>query len=519
MSTTVTVDPITRIEGHLRMDVEVEDGKVTNAHVAGELFRGFENILRGRNPVDAQQITQRICGVCPAAHAQAATLNLDSAFGVTPPENGRLIRNLVLGANYIQSHILHFYHLAALDYVDITAILKYTGSDPKLQKLKAWAQAEVDSGRATAVAPFLPRYKGDYITDTELNIGAIAHYLEALEMRRKAHEMLAIFGGKMPHEIAILPGGASEKVTVDKIVAFQYRLKELQTFIDTVYIPDVLAVADAYKQYFGIGVGCGNLLAYGVFEEDSAGSKKLLPAGTYIDGNAGPFSDAKIAEYVKKSRYSSATGRHPSQGETVPDHQKKGAYSWLKAPRYDKKVLEVGPLARMAVAHLTGGNDKASKLVTDTLKRYDAPISALFSVLGRHAARALECKVVADRCAEWVTELKPGKPSHTKFEIPEEATGMGLTEAPRGALGHWITIKNKKIDNYQCVVPTTWNASPRDDKKQPGPMEQALVGTPIADPENPIEALRVVRSFDPCIACAVHMVTPDGHTLSEFRAV
>ena len=519
MHTRVSIDPITRIEGHLRIDVDVEDGKVTGARSHGEMFRGFETILRGRNPIDAQQLTQRICGVCPAAHAQAATLSLDSAFGVTPPENGRLIRNLVLGANYLQSHILHFYHLAALDYVDITAILKYTGSDPKLAKLKTWVQAEVDSGRATAAAPFLPRYKGDYITDVELNIAAIAHYLEALEMRREAQEMLAIFGGKMPHNTAIFPGGASEKATVDKILAYQSRLTGLQQFIDNVYIPDVLAVAGGYKQYFGIGRGCGNLLAYGAFEEDVSGESKLFPPGTYIDGKVGEFSDSNIAEQVRYSKYSSPTDRHPSRGETAPDHLKKDAYSWIKAPRYDGKVVEVGPLARIAVAHLTGANDQVSKLVTDTLKSCNADLPALFSVLGRHAARALECKVVADRCAEWVMELKPDQPSHTNFEIPGEATGMGLTEAPRGALGHWITISNKKIERYQCVVPTTWNASPRDDKRQPGPIEQALVGTPIADPENPIEALRVVRSFDPCIACAVHIVTPDGHTLSEFRVV
>ena len=517
MSKKITIDPITRIEGHLKIEIEVDNGKVTKAKSCGEMFRGWEKILRGRNPVDAQQLTQRICGVCPASHAQASSLNLDNAFGITPPENGRLIRNLVLGANFIQSHILHFYHLAALDYVDITAILNYRGTDPRLNHVKAWAKAEIDSGRATAVAPFLPRYVGDYITDTDLNISAIAHYLEALEMRRKAHEMLAIFGGKMPHEIAILPGGASEKVTVNKIAAYASRVKELQTFIDHTYIPDVLAVADNYKNYFGIGKGCGNLLAYGVFEENSSGKTKLLSSGTYIDGKVGEFSDAKIAEHVKYSRYSSASRRHPSQGETEAALDKKKAYSWVKAPRYDGKVLEVGPLARMAIAHFKGANAKISNLISDTLKRYDAPVSALFSVLGRHAARALECKVVADRCAEWVTQLRPGEPVHTKFEIPAEGNGMGLTEAPRGALGHWITIKNKKIDMYQCVVPTTWNASPQDDKGQMGPIEQALIDTPVADPNNPIEAGRVVRSFDPCIACAVHVVNAEGGVLSRFR--
>ena len=455
MSTTVTIAPITRIEGHLKIEIEVDGGKVTQARSSAEMFRGWEKILCGRNPLDAQQLTQRICGVCPASHAQAATLNLDKAFGVTPPDNGRIIRNLLLAANFIQSHLLHFYHLAALDYVDITAILKYQGKDPRLMRVRAWAQSEVDSGRASAVAPFLPTYAGDLISDTDLNIAAIAHYLEALEIRRKAHEMLAVFGGRMPHEVAILPGGASERVTVKKMVDFSSRLKELQTFIDNTYIPDVLAVADNYPSYFEIGRGCGNLLAYGAFEEDGAGKDRFFPSGTYIDGKVGEFSNAKIAEYVKYSKYSSDSGKHPSQGETEPAHDKKNAYTWLKAPRYDGKVVEVGPLARMAIVHLKGTNEQVSQLVGDTLARYNAPVSALFSVLGRHAARALECKVVADRCAEWVTRLVPGKPVHTKFEIPLEGQGMGLTEAPRGALGHWITIKNKMIDNYQCVVPTT----------------------------------------------------------------
>ena len=231
------------------------------------------------------------------------------------------------------------------------------------------------------------------------------------------------------------------------------------------------------------------------------------------------FSDKKLAEYVKPSKYSSGSGHHPSKGETEPDPKKKNAYSWLKAPRYDKNVMEVGPLARVVVAHLTGKDEKLSKMVTDTLARFDAPVEALFSVLGRHAARALEAKIVADRCAEWVMELQPGKPAHTPYDIPDQSEGVGLTEAPRGALGHWISIKGKRIGNYQCVVPTTWNGSPCDDNGAKGSMEQALIGTPIADVDNPIEAGRVVRSFDPCIACAVHVVRPDRELVSQFRVV
>ena len=509
MAKKISVDPVTRIEGHLKIELEIEDGKVSDAKTAGEMFRGWEIILKDRDPRDAQMITQRICGVCPCGHAQASTLCLDDAFGIHPPDNGRLIRNLIFGANYIQSHILHFYHLAALDYVDITAILKYTGNDPGLNKLKAWAKTEVDSARPTAVAPFLPRLKGDYISDTDTNINCIAHYLKALDIRKKAQEMLCIFGGRMPHEIAVMPGGACERPTVDKITSYLYRLKELQSFIDNVYVPDVMAVAKAYSQYFAIGKGCGNFLAYGAFEEKNDGTEKFISGGLYIDGQVQPLDASKIAEYVKYSKYSSKSGLHPSRGETVPEPNKKKAYTWLKSPRYDGKVCEVGPLARMVINHLQGKNPILSKMVTDTLSAFNAPVTALFSVLGRHATRALECKLVADKCAEWVMQLDPSKPVHTKFEIPEQSAGMGLTEAPRGALGHWISIKNKKIDNYQAVVPTTWNASPRDDKNKPGPMELALIGTPVADPDNPIEPLRVVRSFDPCLACAIHIIEPD----------
>lgn len=518
MTKKITIDPVTRIEGHLKIEVEVKDGKVSDARSSGEMFRGWEIILKGRDPKDAQMITQRICGVCPSPHAQASTLCLDDAFGVHPPDNGRLIRNLILGANFIDSHILHFYHLAALDYVDITAILKYTGNDPGLNRIKAWAKTEIDSGRPTAVAPFLPRLKGDYIADAEINIAAIAHYLKALDVRKKAHEMLCIFGGRMPHEIAIMPGGVCERPTVDKITSFLYRLKELQSFIDNAYIPDVITVAKAYPRYFDIGKGSGNLLAYGVFEENNEGTKKYISGGVYIDGKVQTLDPQQIAEYVKYSRYSSGSGLHPSKGETAPQPDKKKAYSWIKSPRYDNKVCEVGPLSRMMVNHLSGANVTVSKLVTDTLTQLSAPASALFSVLGRHAARALECKLVADKCAEWVMQLDPSKPVHTKFEIPDQSSGMGLTDAPRGALGHWITIKNKKIDRYQCVVPTTWNASPRDDKNQPGPLEQALIGTPVADPENPIEPLRVVRSFDPCLACAIHILEPQKD-VKKFRVI
>lgn len=515
----VIIDPITRIEGHLKIEAVVENGEVKEARSSGTLFRGIELILRGRDPRDAQQLTQRICGVCPAGHATAAALNLDSAFGIADkiPENGRIIRNLILGSNYLQSHILHFYHLAALDYVDVTCVAGYEGSDPALNSVKRF----VERGE---LGPFVPRYEGDYRLPPEVNRQAVAHYVQALDMRRKAHEMLALFGGKMPHSVGIVPGGATEVPTVDKIAAFLWRLNEIRDFIDTVYIPDVLTVAQSYGDHFQIGRGCGNYLSYGVFDLDSretnlAKRSRLLPSGTVSAADLRPkdLDAAKIQEDVRHSWYAdSSGGRHPSRGETSPQPGKDGAYSWLKSPRYDGQVHEVGPLARLVVAYVRG-DEKVKALIDGTLAQLGAPIEALFSALGRHAARALETKLVADAMADWVLQLKPGEPVYFDYELPDEAEGMGLTEAARGALGHWISIKDGRIASYQCVVPTTWNCSPRDARGQPGPVEQALQGVKVRDEENPFELVRIVRSFDPCLACAVHLVTPKGRSLGEFR--
>ena len=516
----ITIDPITRIEGHLKVEVVVDDGEVKDARSSGTLFRGFELILRGRDPRDAQRITQRICGVCPAVHATAAALNLDSAFGVDDriPDNGRIVRNLILGSNYIQSHVLHFYHLAALDYVDVTAVADYEGDDPALNSVKAF----ISRGE---LGPFGPRYEGDYRLLPEINRAATAHYVKALEMRRKAHEMLAIFGGKMPHNVAVVPGGVTQPVTMDKIASFLWRLNELRDFIDHVYIPDVLAVADAYADYFEIGAGCGNLLAYGVFDLDGKESNLLMRERFLGGGRIGgdlflqEVDPAQITEQVRHSWYDDIiTDRNPADGDTVPSLEKDGAYSWLKAPRYDEQVYEVGPLARIVVAYARG-DEQAKALVDSVLSQFDAPVEALFSVLGRHAARALECKLVADAMADWVLQLKPDEPVCAEYELPETAQGVGLVDGPRGALGHWIRIEDGVIANYQCVVPSTWNLSPRDDHDQPGPAEQALIGTRVKDEINPFEVVRIVRSFDPCLACAVHIVDARGQERARFRVV
>jgi hydrogenase large subunit len=481
--TTIRIEPVTRIEGHLDIEVEVEDGQVVDAKSSGTMFRGFEVILKDRDPRDATILTQRICGVCPISHAMASTLNLESAFGVLPPDNGRILRNLVLGANFIMSHILHLYHLAALDYINTEGIVD--------------------------MSPWQPRYVTPDMVTGGIADALVGHYVQALEIRRKAHQMGAIFGAKLPCTSTFVPGGCTEVVTAEKVAAFRSLLDELRSFIDGIYIPDVLAVAGAFPGYFNIGTGCGNMLAYGVFDFDATGTAKLLSRGRYTDGAYETFDPAQITEDVQYSWYSSPSGLNPAVGETEPDLDKPGAYSWLKSPRYLDKVHEAGPLARMFVSYLAE-EPTVKGLVDDVLDDFGAGPEALFSVLGRHAARALECKFVADSMDGWLDQLEEGEPVYNYNPIPSYATGIGLTEAPRGALGHWIEISDQKISRYQVITPTNWNASPMDDNNQKGPIEQALIGTPVADESKPIELLRVVHSFDPCLACSVHLVRPNG---------
>lgn len=513
----IVIDPVTRIEGHLKIEAITEDGLVREARCGGLMFRGLELILRGRDPRDAQRITQRICGVCPTAHAIASSLALDDAFGIAElvPPNGRIMRNLIFGSNFIQSHILHFYHLAALDYVDVTAAAGYTGPDRRLRQVS-------DYVARGSLSPFLPRYEGDYRLSRRANQQAVSNYVEALHMRREAQEMLAIFGGKMPHSMGIFPGGALEQVTVDKIVAFRWQLNRLRDFVDEHYLPDVLAVARAYPDYFEIGGGCRHYLSYGNWDLDQSPdlTKRLrvLPNGR-VNGSLDAiesFDPERIREHVKNSWYGSKSDLHPSIGETDADPKKPGAYSFVKAPRYDGQVHEVGPLARLLVAYARG-QERVRALVDSVLSELGAKPAALFSVLGRHAARALETKLIIELMDDWALQLKPGESNCAVYDLPENGTGMGLTEAPRGSLGHWINIKDGVIANYQAVVPTTWNCSPRDDRDQPGACEQALEGTKIRDEQNPFELVRIVRSFDPCLACSIHMVSPKGRENGIFR--
>ena len=494
MSKKIKIDPVTRIEGHLAIEAIVDDGVVKEAKSLGTLFRGFEIILKGRDPRDANQLTQRICGVCPIAHATASALCLDDAFALTDkiPNNAKLIRNLIFGSNFLQSHILHFYHLAALDYVDAASVVG-------------------------DLAPFVPRYEGDYRVSAKANAELVNHYLKALDIRRKCQEMLSIFGGKMPHNVGIVPGGVTEKPTEDKITNFLWRLNEIRDFVDNTYIPDVIAVAKAYSDYFEIGKGCKSLLAYGGFDSPNG---KLFEAGVISpDLHSEMFSKDNITEDIKHSWYAdSDSGKNPAQGQTKPELKKKQAYSFLKSPRYKGKVCELGPLARM-VCNYVQAKGKTKELVDSLLGQLGAGVDALFSVLGRHAARALEAKLVADTMADWLQALKPTEPAIVQHKIPDQAEGAGLTEAPRGAVGHWITIKDKKTERYQVITPTAWNASPKDDKDQPGPVEQAIIGTKVKDSDNPFELVRIVRAFDPCLACSVHLLDVRGIELGAFRAV
>jgi hydrogenase large subunit len=514
----IVIDPVTRIEGHLKIEAVVDDGRVKEAKSAGTLFRGLELIMRDRDPRDAQRISQRICGVCPTSHSIAATLNLDSAFGIADkiPDNGRIIRNLILGAAHIADHILHFYHLVALDYVDVAKLAKYEGNNPALNSIKSF----ISRGE---LGPFIPRYEGDYRLPDEVNEQAIAHYIAAFDMRRKGQEMLTMFGGKMPHNMGIMPGGVTSTPTVDNMASFLWRLKELQEFIDNVYLPDVIAVAGVYSDYFEIGHGCGNLLAYGSYELDreeadlTKRNRFFKPGITSTNLKFNEFDPTKITEEVKHSWYAdSISGRHPSRGDVILDEEKKGAYSWLKSPRYDKTVFEVGPLARIMVNYVNN-NPGVKSLVDSTLSRADLKPRDMFSVMGRNLARALETKLIADAMTAWVLELKPGNPAYISYELPEESTGMGLVGAARGALGHWIEIKEGKIANYQVITPSTWNISPRDDEDQPGPLEQAITGTRIKDEANPFEIVRIVRAFDPCLACSIHLLSPKGQNMGKFR--
>ena len=560
----IVVDPITRIEGHLRIEAEIEGGSIKDAWSSATMFRGIEKILKGRDPRDAWFWTQRFCGVCTTVHSIASIRAVEDALKIKIPPNAQLIRNIIMGIQNVQDHVIHFYHLHALDWVDITSGLK---ADPgKTAALAAsisdWPnnsptyfkavqdkiKAFVASGR---LGPFANAYWGHpaYKLPPEANLMATAHYLEALEWQKDVIKIHAILGSKNPHPQTFLVGGMSIPVdpdsqnalNADKLFEIKRLLKKAQDFVEKVYIPDLLAVASFYKDWAGIGGGVGNYLSYGEFPD--ANGKLWFPAGAILNKDLSkvlPVDQGKIAEYVDRSWFDNSAGAgkglHPYDGETEvhytgpkPPYQNldtNAKYSFVKAPRYEEKAMEVGPLARILVAYASG--HKETKAVVDlVLGKLGVGAPALFSTLGRTGARGIDCLLVAQQTPKWLDELI-GNISKGDYRIhanemwdpstwPAEAKGYGWHEAPRGALGHWIKIKDQKILNYQAVVPSTWNASPRDAKGQRGPYEAALVGTPVADPNKPLEILRTIHSFDPCLACAVHVMDVDGNELVKVK--
>lgn len=566
MARKLVVDPITRIEGHLRIEAQVEGGKIVDAWSSSTAFRGVETILKGRDPRDAHHFTQRFCGVCTTVHSMASIRAVEDALNIEIPDNARLIRNLIMGIQNVQDHVIHFYHLHALDWVDITSALK---ADPvataKLaQSTSPWpkssatyfkgvqdrVKAFVGTGR---LGPFANAYWGHsaYKLPPEANLMAVAHYLEALEWQKEVIKIHAVLGSKNPHPQTFLVGGmaipvdpnSQNAINADKLAYIGKLLKQAREFVEQVYIPDVLAVAPFYLDWAGIGGGVGNFLSYGDFPD--ANGQNFLPRGIIMGKDISKLlemDEKKIAEYVAHSWYTYSggddKGLHPYDGETNDNYtgpkppyeylDTDNKYSWVKSPRYENQPMEVGPLARILVAYV-GGVPEVQAAVNHVLNTLGAPAEALFSTLGRTAARAIDCLVLAQKNESWLAELAANM-DRGMLEVhngdkwdpstwPKEAMGFGWHEAPRGALGHWIRIKDQKIENFQAVVPSTWNAGPRDPMGQRGPYEEALIGTPIADPNKPVEILRTIHSFDPCLACAVHVLDGNGSEIIRVKAL
>ena len=558
----VVIDPVTRIEGHLRIEAEIDGNQVKDAWSSGTMFRGIELILRGRDPREAWIWAQRICGVCTTVHALASVRAVEDALGIEVPDNARLVRSLIAGSQNVQDHIIHFYHLHALDWVDVTVALK---ADPAktsqiAQSISDWPKSSTvyfktiqDRVKTLVASGQLSLFSsGDwghpaYKLPPEVNLLAVAHYIEALELQRDFIRMHAVLGGKNPHPQSYLVGGMSTSIDAnepeavinpERITLLNELVTLGQNFVRQVLIPDVLAVAGYYRDWFGYGEGLGNFMAYGDYPSGSVRDPAgfLLPRGIILNRDLStvhPFDPKNVTEYVTHSWYEYSdgdqAGKHPSEGETKPKYsgpkppyeylQTEQKYSWLKSPRYDDRPMEVGPLARTLVAYASG-NEQIKKRVDGVLAQLNLPPTALFSTMGRIAARALEAEFMSEQLSSWVHQLDSNM-AHGDLRIhnndkwdpdtwPKSCQGFGLEEAPRGSLGHWVEIENKKIVNYQAVVPSTWNAGPRDAHGQRGAYEAALQGTPIADPERPLEVLRTVHSFDPCLACAVHVVDATG---------
>lgn len=567
----IVVDPITRIEGHLRIEAQVEDGAITEAWSSCTMWRGIETILQKRDPRDAWYFCQRICGVCTTVHALASVRAVENALEIEPPLNAQLIRNLIALSQFVHDHVVHFYHLHALDWVDVvsaldadpaaTARLQASISDyPRagvehFRSVQARLTAFVEGGR---LGPFANGYWGHpaYKLPPEANLMAVSHYLDALEFQRQYIQIHAILGGKNPHLQTYVVGGMAIPIDLNSEDAINsFRLRQLRgfltdglRFVEQAYVPDILAVAPFYLDWAQLGEGVGNYMAFGDFPTGAANPAQepeslFLPRGVVVGkdlSRPGPFDPSNIAEYVTHSWYEyeggDDTALAPFDGETKPDYtgpappydflDTDGKYSWLKSPRYEDRPMEVGPLARMLVAYASG-HERVRELVDSTLNELGAAPAALFSTLGRTAARAIETQVLAEHALDVLDQLEANIGSGDwrianidRWEPrtwPGSARGFGMHEAPRGALSHWVDIDDRAIAHYQAVVPSTWNAGPRDANGNPGPYEAALVGTPVANPEQPLELLRTIHSFDPC--CAAHVLDADGNPVTEVRVV
>ena len=569
MAERIVIDPITRIEGHLRIEAQVDaNNTITEAYSSGTMVRGIEKILVGRDPREAWAFAQRACGVCTTVHSFASIRSVEDALGIKIPKAANLIRNLMIAQQYVHDHVMHFYHLHALDWVDVVSSLSADPAETSRiqQSISPWpnsspgyftavqqkVQAIVDSGQLSI---FANAYWGHpaYKLPPEINLLAVAHYLEALDWQKDATKIHTIFGGKNPHPNFVVGGvpmpidpNSDTALNAERLSIINDSISKMITFVDQVYLPDLLAIAPYYLEYGAIGEGLGNFLTWGEFpgEDNSDVSSFLVPRTLILNRDLAniqepdPRDFARMKEFISRSWYEYKDGEdaglHPWQGETEFNYtgpkppyefldvdQK---YSWLKAPRWDEKPVEVGPLARV-LAMYASGHAQTKELTDLVLKTLEVPLTAVFSTLGRTAARAIETKVFADMMRTYyndlIAEIKAGNTkTHegSKWEPntwPAKASGFGYMEAPRGALGHWIVIDHGKIENYQMVVPTTWNASPRDHKSQPGAYEASLVGTPLAKPDWPLEVLRTIHSFDPCMACAIHMVDANGKDVGE----
>ena len=576
---TVTVDPVTRIEGHLRIQADMDGaGTITKASSSGTMVRGVEIILKGRDPRDAWAFTQRICGVCTLVHGIASVRAVENALDYPIPRNAEIIRNLMISAQYVQDHVMHFYHLHALDWVDVVSALK---GDPV--KTSALSQSisnypQSSPGYFAAVKEKLTRfvqsgqlgifangYWGNpgYRLPPEANLMAVAHYLDALAWQREVAKLHAVFGGKNPHPnfvvggaptaISVGPdqkGAGATAVNMTGLEIVHNVIGEVRRFVDQVYVPDTLAIAGFYKDWFRTGEGVGNFLSYGDLPAKSINDidQLMIPRGAIVNRDLSHVEEVnlrdprQVQEFVAHSWYTYSTGKdsglHPFSGQTTLDYtgpkppyeslDMDASYSWMKSPRWKGRVMEVGPLARVLVAYAQG-NKEVRELVGMALHKLDLPPQALFSTMGRTAARTLETKWIADAMEGWYQELMGNirrgdlKTFNDALWEPESwparAEGVGFMEAPRGALAHWLVIDDGLIENYQAVVPSTWNGGPRDAAGLEGPYEASLRGLKLAVANQPLEILRTIHSFDPCIACAVHMVDPEGQEMLEVKVV